>query len=79
MPSDERPGEPLSLRLTGAPVKVRVAVAALLLAIALAAAGSSLAVAESASTGTEVTAYNPVSASGTLASTPRVTARLHGH
>ena len=79
MPSDERPGEPLSLRLTGAPVRVRVAVSILLLSIALAAVGASLAVSESSGAGTQVTAYNPVSASGTLASTPRVTARLHGH
>ena len=79
MPSDERPGEPLSLRLTGAPVKVRVAVAALLLAIALAAAGSSLAVSESSGAGTQAIVYNPFAASGALTSTPRVSARLHGH
>ena len=51
---------------------------AVLSAVALGALGASLAGVESAGTGTDVIAYDPIAATGTLASTLRVTGRLEG-
>jgi hypothetical protein len=60
-------------------VKPRAAMLAVLSAVTLVAMGASLAGVESAGTGTQVTAYDPIAATGTLASTLRVTGRLEGH
>lgn len=60
-------------------MKTRAAILAVLSAVALVAMGASLAGVESASTGTQVTVYDPIAASGTLTSTLRVTEHLQGH
>ena len=60
-------------------MKPRAAMLAVLSAVTLVAMGASLAGVESAGTGTQVTAYDPIAATGTLASTLRVTGRLEGH
>ncbi len=56
----------------------RSAVLGLLSAVALAALGASLAGIESASTGTQVAVYDPITTSGALTSALRVTEQLHG-
>ena len=59
-------------------MKTRTAALAVLSAVALVALGASLAAVESASPGTGVAVYNPITPSGALASTLRVTERLQG-